>query len=240
MKTTKQILSLAAAAMMLSAASAQERGVIAIHNGGKAPVAVAENQQPLYVVDGRAIDAAELKNIETSKIELITIVKDESAAEYAALGDVSNGVILITLRSDDETVYNSADQMPTFLGGDMNTFRNWVMQQVRYPADAVKRGIQGDVVVKFTVSKSGLIENSNLDIISSPDPILTDEVMRVFRLSPAWEAGRSDGKKVRVSLVMPISFRIAGSDGDNNGKAGASDNRGDAAEIVVVGFRQDK
>lgn len=241
MKTTKQILSLAAAAMMLSAVSAQERGgvsVVSIHEGS-APAAVAERQQPLYVVDGRAIAVAELKSIEPSKIESVTIVKDKSAEAYAALGDVSNGVIIITLRSDDDKAYISVDEMPSFLGGDINTFRNWVQQQVRYPAEAIARNIQGDVVIRFTVGKDGLIEGSSLEALNSPDAILTDEVMRVLRQSPAWRAGRLDGRNVRVSLALPISFRMMGSDDEpKKGDAAAADNRGDAAEIVVVGFKQ--
>lgn len=242
MKTTKQILSLAAAAMMLSAASAQGQGGVNVQGAGKAPVAVAEMPKPLYIVDGRAVELDEIKNLDPSQIESMSVFKDKSAEQYASLGDVSNGVIVITLRSDDDKFYVTVDEMPTFLGGDINTFRNWVQQQVRYPADAMKRNIQGDVVVKFIVGKDGLIESSNLEVLSSPDAMLTDEVMRVLRQSPAWSAGRHDGKNVRVSLALPISFRLMNisADVEKNGNAAASDNHKAVDEIVVVGFGSDK
>lgn len=259
MKTSKQILSLAAAAMMLSAASAQQpRGTISIQEGGgKTPATVVEAQQPLVIVDGNAIDIKELNNIKTSQIESISVLKDKSAEQYASLGDVSNGVIIVKLYSTDDEIYISADEMPTFLGGDLDTFRQWAQQQVRYPEAALQSGIQGNVVAKFVIGKDGLIESSNIEILQSPDAMLSDEVIRVLKNSPIWEAGRNGGDKVRVSFVLPISFRvIGGSEGtaEMKGKAelsavkirGKAENEGSFTvtynneqlvdEIVVIGF----
>lgn len=246
MKTTKQILTLAAAAMMLSAASAQQpQGTASIQVRGKAPAAEAEAQQPLVIVDGNVIDIKELKTINPSQIESINILKDNSAEQYASLGDVSNGVVIVKLHSPDDEVRVIADEMPTFLGGNLNTFRQWVQQQVRYPEAAMNKGIQGDVVVKFVIGKDGLIESSNIEILKSPDALLSDEVIRVLKNSPMWEAGRSGGDNVRVSLTLPVSFRVLdGSEGikirDKAESGGTSTVSGDNGQIVddivVMGF----
>ena len=252
MKTTKLIISLAATAMTVAAASAQSN-TFTIKGGGDVNVASADEQHPLYVVNGRAVDFAELKNIDNSQIESFTVLKNaESTKVYASMGDVSNGVVVIELKGSEESVYTSVDKMPTFLDGDINTFRQWVMQQVRYPAQATEQNIQGNVLVKFIIGKDGLIELSNIEILSSPSEILSDEVIRVMKTSPKWKPGKKDGKSARVSLVMPVSFKLLDSDSGKvelNGKTisvskGDSEERSTAViyqdsavdEIVVVGF----
>lgn len=252
MKTTKFIFSLAAAVMTLAAAPAQQS---ASTTKGGGDVSIADCQQPLYIVDGRAVDTDAINSIDPSQIESITVYKDKANLDrYAIFGDVSHGVIVITLKSKDETVYTSVDQNPAFLGGDINTFRQWVMQQMRYPAQAMEQNIQGNVVVKFIIGKDGLIELSNIEILSSPSEILSEEVVRVMKNSPAWTPGKQEGKSARVSFVMPVSFRMVGSsdeqvnlDGKNikviKNDSGDSDsaitityNNQVVDEIVVVGF----
>lgn len=217
MKTAKQILSLAAAAAMLSAASAQQPhdGTSVQEGGGKTSATVVEAQQPLVIVEGRGvIDIEGLKEIKPSQIESISVLKNASAEKYASLGDVSNGVIIVVLYSDDEECYTTADEMPTFLGGDLNTFRQWAQQQVRYPEYALDNNIQGNVVAKFVIGKDGLVE-SGIEILDSPDASLSEEVIRILKNSPTWAPGRNDGKNVRVAFVLPISFRTIGSSDDS-------------------------
>lgn len=39
---------------------------------------------------------------------------------------------------DNEQPFLIAETMPSFRGGDLNTFRAWVQENVKYPAEAVK------------------------------------------------------------------------------------------------------
>lgn len=236
MKTTKFIFSLAAAVMTLAAAPAQQN-TVTIKGGGE--VNTADCQQPLYIVDGHAVDTDAINSIDPSQIESITVYKDKANLDrYAIFGNVSHGVIVITLKSKDETVYTSVDQMPSFLGGDIDTFRQWVMQQVRYPAQAMEQNIQGNVIAKFIIGKDGLIELSNIEILRSPSEILSEEVTRVLKNSPAWTPGKKEGKNTRVSLVIPVSFRMYNPDDKLSSKVEETkvDVENAADEIVVVGF----
>ena len=53
---------------------------------------------PLYVVDGKKITAAEMKNLKPADIESITVLKDQKAIEaYGVEG--KNGVILIVTKA---------------------------------------------------------------------------------------------------------------------------------------------
>ena len=108
--------------------------------------------------------------------------------------------------ADEEQPYIKVQQMPTFQGGDLNTFRNWVQAQLKYPAEAKEKGIQGRVIFSFVVEKDGSL--SSFDALQSPDKLLVDEVERVFKLSPKWEPGKQNGEVVRVKYTVPIYFML--------------------------------
>lgn len=55
---------------------------------------------------------------------------------------------------------------PLFQGGDPNTFSKWVNQRLVYPEIAKENGVQGRVVLQFTVSVDGTV--TGVRCISSP------------------------------------------------------------------------
>ena len=55
----------------------------------------------------------------------------------------------------DKDAYRVVEVMPKFFGGGLDKFRSWVMAEVRYPSDMLKRGVQGRVVAAFVVDKEG-------------------------------------------------------------------------------------
>lgn len=101
----------------------------------------------------------------------------------------------------------SLDVMPSFQGGDLDTFRKWVNANVVYPQLALENGISGRVVTSFVIEKDGSL--SNIEIIQSPDKILSAEVMRVLLLAPAWTPGTQKGKVVRVRYTLPCDFSFS-------------------------------
>lgn len=105
----------------------------------------------------------------------------------------------------DIPLYN-AEEMPSFRGGDLNDFRNWVSGQLQYPRMAVENNIQGKVTLKFVVEKDGSL--SSIEEIASPDRLLTDEATRVLLSSPKWSPGRQRGKAVRVIYILPVEFAL--------------------------------
>ncbi len=104
---------------------------------------------------------------------------------------------------EDIPVY-VAEEMPSFQGGDLNTFRNWVQSRLVYPRVAQENNIQGKVTLKFVVERDGSL--TNIEEIASPDRSLTEEAIRVLKQSPKWSPGKQRNKPVRVYYVLPIDF----------------------------------
>ncbi len=112
-------------------------------------------------------------------------------------------------KANENTPYIKADKMPTFRGGNLTLFQNWMQSNVQYPAEAIEKGISGRVVFSFVVEADGSL--SSYQLMASPDKILADEVERVFNSSPReWTAGEQDGKKVRVKFTVPVAFMVQG------------------------------
>ena len=105
----------------------------------------------------------------------------------------------------EEEVFVVVEQMPEFPGG-IEELMNFVKKAVVYPADALKKGIQGKVYVTFVINKDGSISDAKIG--RGVDPLLDAEAIRVVNSLPKWKPGRQSGKDVRVSYTLPINFAL--------------------------------
>ena len=172
---------------------------------------VTMEQKPLWVVDGRAISGEELSSL-SSEIESITVLRNaEETAKFIHFGDVSNGVVVIALKqSEEDEVFIFAEVMPSYMGGDLNTFRSWVIQHLRYPDEALKNGWQDNVVVQFVVNREGYITYDSVNVIQSKYSVLAEEVKRVVASTARWTPGVQNGRAVSVQCTLPVTFMIPG------------------------------
>jgi protein TonB len=100
----------------------------------------------------------------------------------------------------------NAEEMPTFQGGDLNAFRNWVLSKLKYPQIAAENSIQGTVTLKFVIERDGTL--TNIEEIASPDRSLSDEAIRILKQSPKWSPGKQRNKAVRVAYILPVLFKL--------------------------------
>ena len=102
--------------------------------------------------------------------------------------------------------YYECDQMPTFLNSsDPRKFlEQWVYQYLKYPATAVRDGIQGRVMVEFVIEKDGKV--SNVRVVRSVSEELDHEAVKVVAASPKWKPGKVNGQKVRCRMTVPVEF----------------------------------
>jgi protein TonB len=107
----------------------------------------------------------------------------------------------------DEEISQSWDVMPEFPGGEQALY-TFLSDNIRYPLEAVERGVQGKVVVKFVVAKDGSIKN--VKNINSVFPALDNEALRLIKSMPKWKAGTQEGVPVNVNFTLPITFKIVG------------------------------
>ena len=108
-------------------------------------------------------------------------------------------------RAVEGEVFQVVEEMPEFPGG-MAECMKWLGQNIKYPAEAIEKGIQGRVIVQMIVERDGTITNAN--VVRGVDPLLDKEALRVVNLSPKWKPGMQRGQAVRVKYTLPVMFRL--------------------------------
>jgi TonB family protein len=108
--------------------------------------------------------------------------------------------------------YNLIEVKPTFNGGDAGEFSRWVNGNLKYPKAAFEAGIQGRVVLQFTIGKDGKL--SDVKVLRSANPDLDAEAVRVISSSPDWTPGYVKGEPVKVTYTFPVIFQLRGKKDD--------------------------
>ena len=84
--------------------------------------------------------------------------------------------------------FRVVEDLPQFPGGAAE-FMKWLTKNLKYPALAQKRKVKGRVVAQFVV---------NTD----------NEVLRVLRMMPKWQAGMMNAKPCRTKVCIPVVFNM--------------------------------
>lgn len=95
--------------------------------------------------------------------------------------------------------------MPSFPGGEQEMFR-YIFENINYPPEAKKLGIQGKVVVRFVVTAEGRI--NDVAVVRGVHPLLDAEAVRVVSMMPDWSPGLMGDTPVNVRFSIPVTFRI--------------------------------
>ena len=106
---------------------------------------------------------------------------------------------------EDTTIYDTPEVMPSY-PGDMTECYMFVARQMHYPEEAEEKGIEGRVLIRFVVEKDGRL--TNFEVVESPDPLLSNEALRVLKQMPKWIPAKNKGKDVRCRYSMPVMFRL--------------------------------
>ena len=146
---------------------------------------------------------ADLLQVVTNDTKITTEV---DFAEFDENTEVIQQVDVVEETIEDDQPFLIAETMPSFQGGDLNTFRTWVQQNVKFPQIALENGIQGRVVLSFVIEKDGRL--TNIQVLQTPDRSLSEEAIRVLNKSPKWSPGKQRNQVVRVKYTLPVDFRV--------------------------------
>ena len=145
----------------------------------------------------------DILNIVTNDEKISTNV---DFAEFAEDVEIVQQVAVEEEVIEEDQPFVRVEQMPSFMGGDLMTFRNWVQSKVRFPQIAQENNISGRVLLQFVIEKDGAL--TNIQVLQTPDSSLSDEAIRVLKTSPKWSPGKQRNQSVRVKYTLPIDFRI--------------------------------
>ena len=106
----------------------------------------------------------------------------------------------------DSMPYGEIDVKPQFNNGDAGEFAKWVGTQMVYPEECKAEGIEGRVILNFSIGTDGKV--TDIKVLRGVHEKLDAEAIRVISMSPDWTPGMHEGKVVPVSFTMPITFKF--------------------------------
>ena len=83
--------------------------------------------------------------------------------------------------------------------------QEYIIQNMKYPEEAVKNKIEGRVSVVFTILKDGSIGKIAM---RGSDQLLEKEAFRLVQSLPRMVPGKRDGQAVETPYSVPIEFRL--------------------------------
>jgi TonB family protein len=95
--------------------------------------------------------------------------------------------------------------MPRFPGGQA-ALRRFVEKELKYPQEARKKGIEGSVIVLFTIDETGNVKDPA--VVNGDMEYFNNEALRVVGKFPRWTPGEVDGIPSPVQVSIPIEFRL--------------------------------
>ena len=138
-------------------------------------------------VDDNLINLEDNSNLGVQIMDYVEEVKEEAVEEEAI-------------------PFQLVEQKPSFNGGDANEFSKWGNERLVYPEIAKENGVQGRVMLQFTVNTDGTV--SNVKVLRGVDPALDKEAVRVVKMSPKWKPGKQRDRAVKVNYTFPVIFQL--------------------------------
>ncbi|MCD0473506.1 hypothetical protein LPB87_03760 [Flavobacterium sp. EDS] len=84
--------------------------------------------------------------------------------------------------------------------GGIDPFYTFFTNEFKMPENTDTKNLK--IRISFAVEKNGTL--SYLESVPAIDKTIENEIIRVLSLSPKWEPGESNGKKIRMQYSLPI------------------------------------
>jgi len=111
-----------------------------------------------------------------------------------------NGTFLIAQQDEPFSV---VETMPEFPGGN-EAMQKYFYENLIYPKVDRENGIEGKVIIEFTIEKDGSVANVN--VTRGVSETIDAEAIRLVKGMPVWKPGTQKGKPVSVKYTMPLRF----------------------------------
>ncbi len=164
---------------------------------------------PVIAADDEVTDEDVMKTqdeVQASDLMIsVADVKGTDDEHGIDIAELQQHKVIVEAEPEEEKPFEVVEQNPEFPGGiaELNKF---LSENIRYPVIAQENGIQGRVIIRFVVSRTGDI--SNVEVLRGVDPSLDREAVRVVQSMPKWIPGRQRGRAVPVYFTLPVHFRL--------------------------------
>ena len=107
----------------------------------------------------------------------------------------------------NDSIFKKVEKQPVYPGGHKGLI-TYLSENIKYPKEALLKGVSGTVFVNFIVEKDGSV--THIKILRGIGSGCDKEAIRVISQMQPWEPGTDKGQPVRVSFNLPIKYNLDG------------------------------
>jgi TonB family protein len=107
-----------------------------------------------------------------------------------------------TTHTEEKAIHFIMD--PEFPGGP-DKMNLWISNNIKYPEQAKKDKIKGNVIVTFIVYEDGSL--NDIKIVQSLSKETDEEAIRVVSHMPKWKPGMKDRRLMKYLYTLPVKFK---------------------------------
>ncbi len=134
------------------------------------------------------------------------ISKIASPSVFAAATALPRNILGSSFTSDLSDSNISADTL-TFEFNQLDKTPKLISKTtIKYPAQLLKRGIEGEVLLSVIIDIDG--STRLLEVLNTTDKLFTDSALEALH-SFRYEAPIKNGKAVKAKFILPIPFKIS-------------------------------
>jgi len=174
----------------------------------------------LIVLDGNVLpygfDLNWLNLAEIHSYKILTPKDDKEEKEFRVkfgyhatkgifIATSNNSYLKDSCDSNGNFVYNEAEQMPKYPGGE-EALMKFIAKNLVYPDVAREGKKQGTVILRFIINSYGKVDKVRVMKILSPE--CDSEALRVINLTRGWIPAENKGEPVSVYFTIPITFSL--------------------------------
>ena len=126
-------------------------------------------------------------------------VKETTVIKEVVIADVP-----VVVEKVDE-IFDVVETQPSPPGG-MSAWNKYLSDNLKYPTQARRMGVEGSVIVVFVVNTDGSIQD--VEVLRGIGGGCDEEAVRVVKGAPKWEPGKQRGRPVRTRMRLPIRFNL--------------------------------
>ena len=173
--------------------------------------------------------------------EVNVVLKHNAKLDGAIVYTAANAIREENSHFKDEALpqdgtFQVVEKMAAYPGG-AEALKEYINMNLRYPVIAKENQVEADIVVEFTVGKTGLVSSARVVECSSSSPLVTAEVSKaadeydpeavetmkayydavealkeeavhLVRSMSRWEPSRRNGLRFETEMTIPISFKL--------------------------------
>lgn len=137
--------------------------------------------------------------------EKIDVNFDVDVKETTVIKEVAIKEVVIEEEKADQ-IFDVVETQPNPPGG-MSGWNKYLSENLKYPTQARRMGVEGTVIVVFVINTDGSIQD--VEVLRGIGGGCDEEAVKVVTNAPKWEPGKQRGKPVRTRMRLPIRFKLS-------------------------------